>query len=71
MIRNGKSQVTSELAFLAQKPQNKLFIWKDKERLREETKYRMGKKKMKGLEREKVSVWNHQKGNKMEGTEKC
>lgn len=71
MIRNGKSQVTSELAFLAQKPQNKLFIWKDKERLREETKYRMGKKKMKGLERKKVSVWNHQKGNKMEGTEKC
>lgn len=56
MIRNGKNQVTSELAFLAQKPQNKLFIWKDKERLREETKYRMGKKKMKGLEREKVSV---------------
>lgn len=70
MIRNGNSQVTSELAFLAQKPQNKLFIWKDKERLREETKYRMGKKKMKGLEREKVSVWNHQKGNKMERTEK-
>lgn len=56
MIRKGKNQITSELAFLAQKPQNKLFIWKDKERLQEETKYKMGKKKMKGLEREKVSV---------------
>jgi len=33
MIRKGKKQITSELALLAQKPQNKLFIWKDKERL--------------------------------------
>lgn len=51
MIRKEKSQITSELMFLAQKFQNKLFIWKNKERLQEETKHRMKNEKIKGLKR--------------------
>lgn len=35
MIRKGKNQIMGELAFLAQKHQNELFIWKDNERLNE------------------------------------
>lgn len=58
MIGKGKNQITSELE---QKCQYNLCIQKDKERLQEETKHGMGKKKIKGLERERLSVSNHQR----------
>lgn len=41
MIRKEKSQKMNQLAFLAQKPQNRLFIWKDNERLNKATKHGM------------------------------
>lgn len=41
MIKKGKNQTMNLLAFLEQKPQNELFIWKDNEKLNKTTKHGM------------------------------